>query len=92
MPFKENDKDKIRHGVPCKILHVLNCVRKRAACSLRKPQAFEQGMMMMVMLMVMVMLMMIVMLLVMTRKGMKTKMLMKMIIDQVGRRGVQGGI
>ena len=62
MRFKENNKDE-RHGVLCKVLHVLNCVRKRAARSLRKPQAFEQGMMLMVMLMVM------------TRKGMKTKML-----------------
>ena len=90
MPFKENDKDE-RQGVPCKILHVLNCVRKRAASSLRKPQAFEQGIMMMVMMMVMLMVMMMVMLMVMTRKGRKTKMLMKRIIDQVGRRGVQGG-
>ena len=47
--------------------------------------------MMMVMMMVMLMVMMMVMLMVMTRKGRKTKMLMKRIIDQVGRRGVQGG-
>ena len=73
MRFKENNKDE-RHGVLCKILHVLNCVRKRAARSLRKPQAFEQGMMMMVMMMVMLMM-------VTTRKERKAKMLMKRIFD-----------